>query len=119
MSGEKRFPVLFFQTPVGAEPVRTWFQELSAPDRRIVGRDLRTLEFSWPVGMPLARPLGAGLQELRSNLTGGRTARVLFFVVQEHLIVVHAFIKKTQKTPMPDLELGRRRKREWEKAHGS
>jgi phage-related protein len=117
MTDEKRFPVLFFQTPAGAEPAREWFQELPGPDRRILGRDLRTLEFSWPVGMPLARALGGGLHELRSNLTGGRTSRVLFFVVQKHLVVVHAFIKKTQKTPVADLELGRRRKREWERAH--
>ena len=119
MTDEKRFPVLFFQTPAGTEPVRAWLQELPSMDRKILGRDLRTLEFSWPIGMPLARALGGGLQELRSNLTGGRTARVLFFVVQEHLVLVHAFIKKTQKTPKADLELGRRRKREWEKAYGS
>jgi phage-related protein len=118
MAGGKRFPALFFRTAAGNEPVREWFQGLPVADRRILGRDLLTLELGWPVGMPLARSLGGGLWELRSNLSGGRTARVVFFVVQGQPVLVHAFIKKTQKTPKEDLELARGRKREWEKAHG-
>ena len=70
------------------------------------------------VGMPLARSLGEGLWELRSNLSGGRTARVVFFVAPGHLVLVNAFIKKTRKTPKGDLELAGQRKREWERARG-
>ncbi len=55
--------------------------------------------------MPLCRPLGEGLWEVRSNLTSRRIARVLFFVHEDRIGVVHGFIKKTQKTPAEDLAL--------------
>ena len=62
--------------------------------------------------MPLCRSLGKGLWEVRSNLTSGRIARVLFCDLEGKMILLHAFIKKTQKTPPADLELAVKRKRE-------
>ena len=107
----KHIAVRFYRTDAGKEPVREWLLELSAEDRKIVGDDLRTLEFGWPVGMPLCRSISAykGLWELRSNLTGGRIARVLFAVADGQLVALHGFIKKTQKTPERDLKLAWRR----------
>ena len=79
----------------------------------MLGRDLQRLEYGWPVGMPLARSLGEGLHELRSNLRGSRTARVIFWVGERRLVLPHAFLKKTRKTSKEDLELARFRKRLW------
>jgi phage-related protein len=62
--------------------------------------------------MPLCRSLGRGLWEARSALTKGRIARVLFCEHEGRMILPHAFIKKTQKTPAGDLELAIKRKRE-------
>jgi phage-related protein len=56
--------------------------------------------------------LGRGLWEVRSTLTQGRIARVLFCEHEGRMILLHAFIKKTQKTPAGDLELALKRKKE-------
>lgn len=98
-------------------PVLEWLRSLPKEDRAVIGLDLQRLEYRWPVGMPLARALGAGIHELRSNLLGGRTARLLFFVADTQLIIVNGFIKKTRKTPSDELDLARARKRAWEDAN--
>jgi phage-related protein len=87
---------------------------LPPDDRRKIGFDIRTLEFGWPVGMPLCRPLGGGLWEIRIDLPSNRTARVIFCIAQGRMVLLHSFIKKTQKTPQSDLELARKRQKEIE-----
>ncbi len=96
----------------GREPVREWLRTLDRADRKIVGEDIKDVEFSWPIGMPLCRALGKGLWEVRSNLTQGRIARVLFCVQAGRMVLLHAFIKKTQKTPPAEIELALKRKQE-------
>jgi phage-related protein len=114
----RRFPALFFRTQAGTEPVREWLRSLPKQERVVIGNDLQRLEYRWPVGMPLSRPLGEGLHELRSNLPNGRTARILFFAASGQLVLLAGFIKKTRATPKAELELARARKRAWERAHG-
>jgi phage-related protein len=74
--------------------------------------DLSTVQFGWPIGMPLCRPLGSGLWEVRCSLPSRRIARLLFFAEDGRIGVVHGFIKKTQKTPPEDIALARRRMKE-------
>jgi len=105
-------PVIFYRTSGGAEPVVEWLRSLSPADRRVIGTDLATVQFGWPIGMPLCRPLGQGLWEVRSALPSRRIARLLFFVHEDRIGVVHGFIKKTQKAPAGDLDLARRRMKE-------
>jgi phage-related protein len=105
-------PVVFYRTAGGAEPVLDWLRGLPVEDRRAIGTDLATVQFGWPIGMPLCRPLGNGLWEVRSTLPSRRIARLLFFVHEGRIGVVHGFIKKTQKTPANDLDLGRKRMKE-------
>jgi phage-related protein len=64
------------------------------------------------VGLPVCRPLGAGLWEVRSTLPSRREARVLFGFYDGTLIALHAFIKKTQRTAPADLDLARQRLKE-------
>jgi phage-related protein len=111
----KILPAMFYRTVAGSEPARNWLKLLSRDDKRIVGQDIATVEFGWPVGMPTCRPLAArrGLWEVRSSLTGTRIARVLFFVDGGHMILLHGFIKKTQQTPDADLNLGLKRMKEF------
>ncbi|HVX87192.1 MAG TPA: type II toxin-antitoxin system RelE/ParE family toxin [Phycisphaerae bacterium] len=111
----KRLPASFYRSPSGVEPVRQWLKGLPKEDRQIVAFDLATAEFGWPVGMPLCRSMGAGMWEIRSRLTGGRISRVLFCVAGQHMVLLHAFIKKSAKTPLLDLEIARHRQRETEK----
>jgi phage-related protein len=108
----KQLPAFFYALASGREPVREWLKRLPAGDRKIVGEDIKDVEFAWPIGMPLCRPLSRGLWEVRSTLTQGRIARVLFCEHGGKMVLLHAFIKKTQKTPVGDLELALRRKKE-------
>jgi phage-related protein len=110
--GLKKLPAAFFRQASGKEPVREWVKELRAADRKIVGDDIRDLEFAWPVGLPLCRSLGGGLWGVRSNLTDGKIARVIFCAHGGYAVLLHAFVKKTQKTPPGDLELARKRMKE-------
>ena len=65
--------------------------------------------------MPLYRPMGSGLWEIRTDLPTKRTARVLICLYREHLVALHGFIKKTRTTLDEDLELARKRKKELER----
>jgi phage-related protein len=103
---------VFYRTAAGAEPAREWLRGLSAEDRRIIGTDLATVQVGWPIGMPLCRPLGSRVWELRSRLTSNRIARLVFFVGENRIGVVHGFIKKTQKTPHSEIALAQRRTKE-------
>jgi phage-related protein len=85
--------------------VREWLKKLVPEDRKIIGEDIKDVEFAWPIGMPLVRSLGHGLWEVRSNLTGGKIARVLFTEAHGSMVLLHGFVKKTQQTPKQDLEL--------------
>jgi phage-related protein len=78
---------------------------LETEDRRVIGEDIKDVEFSWPIGMPLVRSLGRDLWEVRSSLLHGRIARVLFCVERECMVLLHGFIKKTQKTPQHEIDL--------------
>lgn len=110
----KKVPAAFYQSPNGSEPVRDWLRSLPAPDRRAIGEDIATVEYGWPVGMPLCRSLGGGLWEVRSSLPSGNIARIVFCTGKGKLVLLHGFIKKTQKTPLEDLALAKKRKKEIE-----
>lgn len=92
----KRLPARFYRLDSGREPVREWLKELNEKDRKIIGEDIKDVEFAWPIGMPLVRSLGDGLWEIRSNLSGGKIARVIFTVEHDSMVLLHGFIKKTQ-----------------------
>ena len=109
-----RIPLVFFRTSVGHEPVRDWLKGLSESDRHPIGRDLERVQHRWPVGMPLARPLGKGLWEVRTRLPSSRIARVIFCFHNEVLVALNGFIKKTQRTPQGELDLALNRKKEME-----
>lgn len=109
--GRKRLPARFYRSDRGREPVREWLKNLDAVDRRIIGEDIKDVEFSWPIGMPLVRSLGRGIWEVRSSLPRGRIARVLFCVERDCMVLLHGFMKKTQRTPKVDLDLAIQRKK--------
>ena len=112
MSGEiqKRVPVIFYRTEAGREPVREWLENLPLDsDRKSIGEDIATVEFGWPIGMPVCRPLGDGLYEVRTSLSQNRIARVLFYIdVLSRMVLLHGFIKKTRATPDAQLVLARK-----------
>ena len=98
----KIIDVQFYKSDAGSIPVKEWLKKL-------IGDDIRTIEFGWPIGMPLVGKIGTGLWEVRSNLSNNRISRVLFTVYSDMMILLHAFIKKTSKTPKNDLKTAKRR----------
>jgi len=108
----KPVPLAFWRSATGREPVREWLKSLSREDKRTIGRDIAEVQFGWPVGLPLCRPLSGGLWEVRSSLATRREARVFFGFHEGVLIALHAIIKKTRKAPAEDLDLARRRLKE-------
>lgn len=100
--------MVFYRTASGREPVRDWLRGLDRESRRVIGEDIKTVQYGWPLGMPLVRSLGDGLWEVRSRLRYG-IARVIFFAEGAVMALLHGFIKKSQKTPKDDLATARRR----------
>jgi phage-related protein len=109
---KKRVPAVFYRSTNGNEPVREWLLGQSKDDRKSIGNDIQTVEFGWPIGMPVCRPMGDGLYEVRTNLDDKRIARVIFCFSGGKMVLLHGFIKKSPKTPKPDLELAKKRKNE-------
>jgi len=100
--------VRFFATEAGSEPVREWLKGLSAQDKKTIGEDIKTVQFGWPLGMPLVDHLEGDIWEVRIKLEN-RIARVLFVIDHHTMILLHGFIKKSQKTPKQELDLAKQR----------
>jgi phage-related protein len=109
-----KIPLRFYRTSAGNEPVRDWLKDLGRDSRLAVGGDLHRVQYRWPVGMPLCRPLGDRLWEVRTNLPNRTISRVVICFHEGVLVALSSFIKKTQKTPDDEMELAKRRKKEVE-----
>ena len=94
------------------EPVKEWLKDLDRNDRRTIGYDIKTVEIGWPLGMPLVRKMDKDLWEVRSNISDGRIARVLFTVCETAMVLLHGFVKKSRATPKADLDLAKKRRNE-------
>ncbi|HSX11701.1 MAG TPA: type II toxin-antitoxin system RelE/ParE family toxin [Chlamydiales bacterium] len=107
----KIISVDFYRQENGKEPVREWLKSLTKSERRTIGEDIKMVQAGWPLGMPLVGNLGKGLWEVRSTLTN-TIARILFIMHEGQMVLLHGFIKKTQKTPSQELEIGIKRAKE-------
>jgi phage-related protein len=109
------FQVTFYETEGGNEVVQDFLRKLPRDDRKTIGEDLATLQYGYPMGMPLCKPLRSQIWELRSSLPSKREARLLYFFdsASQQIIVVHAFIKTTRTTPKSDIDLAEKRKKEF------
>ena len=111
MNPSPKLEVVFYKTEQGNEPVREWLKDLPKADKKTIGEDIKTVQFGWPIGMPLVGNLGHGIWEVRIKLNNNRIARILFFMDDHTMVLVHGFIKKTQKTPPEEFDLARKRKK--------
>ena len=105
--------VNFFRTDSGNEPVREWLKDRERKERKLTGEDILLVQFRWPTGMPLVRKMESDLWEVRSKLPGSNISRVFFTINNSEMILLHAMIKKAQKTPTNDIDLARSRKNQW------
>jgi phage-related protein len=112
MESERPIKVVFFKTDAGNEPVREWLKDLPKDECKTIGADILTVQYAWPVGKPLVDNLGEGIWEVRSRLKN-RIARTLFAVVDQQIVLLHGFIKKQRKAPQDELDLARKRKKQY------
>ncbi len=113
MNGDPALNVVFYSTDSGREPVRQWLKNLEKTDRKTIGGDIQFVQYGWPLGMPYVRKIENLLWEVRSSITGGRVARVLFTIGGNEMILLHGFIKKSQKISQKDVNLARDRRNQW------
>jgi phage-related protein len=113
MNTQSSFEVYFYQTDSKNESVRDWLKNLSKEQRKVIGEDIKLLQYRWPLGMPLVRKLESDLWEVRSKLPGNTKSRIFFTVNNNQLILLHGFIKKSKRTPKHEIELARSRKDKW------
>lgn len=114
----KRISVVFYQSDRCNEPVRDWLLDLPVSARKVIGEDIKTVEFGWPVGMPVSRSIGDGLYEVRTDLSNKTIARVFFTIYKNYMVLLHGFIKKTQQTPQKEIRTARRRMRKFYQDQG-
>lgn len=113
-SGKYPLRIKFYKmTFSGKEPVREWLRSLPKEVKKIIGEDIMTVQMTWPIGMPLVKNLGKKLLEIRSSLPEG-IARIFFIVRSGEMVLLHGFIKKTQKTPVQELEIARDRMKDFQ-----
>src|SRR5437667_12748167 len=112
MKSDRPLAVVFYITAAGNEPVRTWLREMPKEDRKLIGADILTVQYAWPVGKPLVDNLGDGVWEVRSRLQN-RIARTFFAVVDQEIVRLHGFIKKQQKMPQDEIDLAKKRKKQY------
>lgn len=110
---EKKVTVCFYESDNENKPVKEWLQNLDKKDRVIIGKDIKTIEYSFPVGMPLCKVLKSSdkLYEVRSDISDKRKVRVLFTITSGCMVLLHAFIKKQQTTPKQEIDLALKRKK--------
>jgi phage-related protein len=114
MTDSSILKVIFFRTDAGREPVREWLLNLSKEDRKLIGEDIKLVQFRWPLGMPLVRKMESNLWEIRTRLGTGRIARVFFTVRDNEMALLHGYLKKSEKTPLDALKLARTRRDSWQ-----
>ena len=105
---KKIISVVFYKQASGKEPVRDWLKSLTKNQKKIIGEDIKTVEMGWPLGMPLVKNLNKSIWEVRSNFKNG-TARILFKMHENKMVLLHGFIKKSQKTPSRYLTIALKR----------
>lgn len=101
--------VRFYRSSNGNEPSREWLKSLTKENKKAIGEDIKTVQLGWPLGMPVVEKLEPGLWQVRTHIKDG-IARVLFTTRGNIMVLLHGFIKKSQRTPEDDLKVARRRK---------
>ena len=114
MPAVNRLDAVFFRSKVGNEPVREWLKSLAKEQRKAIGEDIAYVQFKWPIGKPRVDHLRGAVWEVRSSLDN-RIARTLFAVEGGQMVLLHGFIKKTQRTPDSDIALALKRFKEWQR----
>ena len=110
----KSHEAIFFETENGNQPVREFIIKLSKEDQKAIGADIRIVQDFYPVGYPLVTKLKPNLWEIRSDIKDG-ISRVFFTFINNEIILLHAIVKKTQKTPQKEIDVAMDRIKEYKR----
>ena len=113
-NNQKVFEIIFFESENGNQPAREFIKGLIKEDKKVVGADIRVVQTSFPIGLPLVRKIKPGLWEIRSDIKDG-ISRVFFTFVNEEIILLHGLVKKTQKTPQKEIDVAMVRMKEFKR----
>lgn len=102
------FQIEYFHARVLAE-VESWPVDVVADYARLV--ELLT-EYGPSLRLPHSRAFGDGLFELRPRGRSGIGRAFYCFLLSKRVVVLHAFVKKSQETPDRELRLARKRLKE-------
>jgi len=111
-----KFDIEYFELQDGSLPVEEFILSQNLKMRAKIYRLLSLLEeFGNTLREPYSKPLKDGIFEVRAK-QGSDISRVLyFFVVGQKIILTNGFVKKTQKTPIEEIELAKKYRTEYEK----
>jgi phage-related protein len=110
----KFFDVRLYQESSGKVPILEWLKDFNKDERKIIDRDIKYTQYTWPWKMPLIKPLGGSLMEIRIKLKN-KQVRIFFILHEGVIMLLHGFVKKTQKTPNNELELALKRAKQIKK----
>jgi len=102
---QEKFDVLFYEKEDGSEPAKEFLNSL---DKKMLAKMTRTIAVLQTNGPSLREPysksLEGGIFELRAKV-GSDISRVLyFFFIDQQIILTNGFIKKTNRTPIREIE---------------
>ena len=110
--------IVFYETASGRSPIMDFLRDLDRPTRTILERAIEQLrQLNLEAKPPLAKPMGDKLWELRTNTPSGAYRVFYFTIVNRRIVLLHAFQKKTQKTPPHELNLARKRMADYLRSH--
>lgn len=100
--------LIYFSSSNNESYVNSFIKSLDRPTQAKVVRLVRSLEQLGPkICMPYSKPLGNGLYELR--IRGKQEVRIIYGYLNESIVLLHGFIKKTQKTPIKEINIAQKR----------
>jgi phage-related protein len=108
MDRKEPLQAVFFETESGNQPVRDFILERSREDRKEIGSDIFAVQKGFPLGLPLVEKIDTDLWDVRSHIPDG-ICRIFFTVDQETMVLLHGFVKKTQKIPLKELKTAKSR----------
>lgn len=108
MEREEPLGAAFFQSESGNQPCRDFIIALSQDDKKEIGAKIFEVQKGFPLGLPLVRKMEADLWEIRVNITDG-ICRIFFTIAENIMVLLHGFVKKSQKTPQNELDTARNR----------
>ena len=105
---KKPLQAIFFETESGNQPVRDFLLGRTREDKKEIGSDIFTVQKRFPLGLPLVEKLDADLWEVRSHISDG-ICRIFFTVYNETIVLLHGFVKKSQKIPSREIKKAKER----------